>query len=117
MKAALKDVAPRLPLSTLVQALAEVYDLAMAPSSCSECRAIHQEFQEALAAAKVRLSDRSAAPDHLAAWIQGLDEECARMRETSSVWATWRRLQEHRALTGHWLSPLPVPPNSMSSKN
>jgi len=41
-------------------------------------------------------------PQDLIAWLQELDEDdCARMRETSSLWKTWRRLREHRTLTGH----------------
>ena len=90
----------------------------MDPSSCAECRAIYRELQEALAAVKVRLADRSTTPDDLAAWVQELEEEeCARMRDASSLWKTWRRWREHRTLTGHWLSPLPVPPHGMANPN
>ena len=54
----------------------------------------------------------------LAEWLEQLDEEeCARTRETSPLWATWRRLREHRALTGHRLSALPIPPNLLANSN
>ena len=57
-------------------------------------------------------------PPQLSEWIRGLDEEeCARMRESSSLWKAWRRLQEHRKLTGHVLSVLPLPPNAISNPN
>ncbi len=71
-------------------------------SSCPECRAIQQEFREAFAAARDRLSTQAATPSDLTSWIAQLDEdECARMREMSDLWKTWRRLQEHRIATGH----------------
>jgi hypothetical protein len=54
----------------------------------------------------------------LVEWIRSLDEEeCDRIRETSSLWKAWRRLQEHRRLTGHVLSVLPLPPNAISNPN
>jgi hypothetical protein len=86
--------------------------------ACDECRAIHLELQEAFAAAKERLSDPKTTAQDLVAWVQQLTEDdCARMRETSSLWKTWRRLQAHRALTGHWLSLLPVLPNAIANPN
>jgi hypothetical protein len=90
----------------------------MKPYSCPECRAIHQEFQEAFAAIKERMSGQGGMPDDLAGWIEQMDQdECARMRETSTVWKTWRRLQEHRALTGHHISLLPGPPDGIADLN
>ena len=84
----------------------------MASFHCDECRAIYQELQTAFVAAKERLSGQNPTQLDLARWVQELSEdECARARETSSLWATWRRLQEHRALTGHYLSLLRVNPN------
>ena len=86
--------------------------------ACDECRAIHLELQEAFAAAKERLSGDITQPHAIATWVQQLTEDdCARMRETSSLWKTWRRLQAHRALTGHWLSLLPLPPHAIVNPN
>lgn len=83
--------------------------------ACDECRAIHLELQDAFAAAKERLADSRTTAHALAAWVQQLTEdECTRMRETSSLWKTWRRLQEHRALTGHYVALLP---NGMANPN
>jgi len=85
---------------------------------CDECRAIHRELQEAFATVKERLSGPGTTPVDLVAWLQGLDEdECAQVRETSPLWRTWHRWQQHRALTGHYLSPLPVPPSTMGNPN
>jgi hypothetical protein len=39
------------------------------------------------------------------------------MRKTSPLWKTWRRLQEHRNLTGHTLSVLPIPQNALTNPN
>src|SRR5215469_15680217 len=60
----------------------------------------------------------SGSLQQIADWVQQLnEEECARMRETSALWNTWRRMQEHRNLTGHILSVWPVPPNALSNPN
>ena len=76
--------------------------------------AIHLEIQDVFAAMKDGLSDRSTTPNDFAAWVQLLtQDECSGMREASSFWKTWRRLQDHRSLTGHDLSPLPVPSNGV----
>jgi hypothetical protein len=90
----------------------------MDSSSCDECWAIYRELRDAFRVLSERSSDQNTAPQQLAAWLEQLDqEECARMRETSAIWKTWRRLQEHRAVTGHPLSLLPVPPNAISNPN
>ena len=90
----------------------------MDPFSCEECRAIYRELKDAFAAIRERQADQPSEPPDITAWVQQLDEEeCARMRETSDIWKTWRRWQNHRALTGHSPSILPVPPNSMSNPN
>jgi len=34
-----------------------------------------------------------------------------------NLWKIWRRLQQHRALTGHSLSLLPLPTNAISHPN
>jgi hypothetical protein len=82
---------------------------------CDECRAIYQELKEAHYAAT---QDTPDLPQQIADWVEHLnEEECPRMRETSDLWKTWRRLQEHRNLTGHTLSMLPVPPNVLSNPN
>ena len=90
----------------------------MGSFSCDECLAIYVELRESSAAARELRSNQNATPRELAAWLQQLHEDdCARLRETSSLWKTWRRLQEHRALTGHWLSLLPSPPEAMANPN
>jgi hypothetical protein len=84
---------------------------------CAECRAIYQELREAHRAATQNALDQHGA-QKIADWVQQLnEEECARMRETSALWKTWRRLQEHRNLTGHTLSVLPIPPNALTNPN
>ena len=90
----------------------------MDPFSCDECRAIYQELREGLRAATGSMSDERNARQAIAEWVRQLDEEeLARIRETSSLWKTWRRLQEHRNLTGHMLSVLPLPPHAISNPN
>jgi hypothetical protein len=93
------------------------YDLMMDALSCSECRAICLELREALSVF-VGTPEVGVDPAQLGEWIRSLnEEECARIRETSSLWRAWRRLQEHRTLTGHVLSVLPLPPNAISTPN
>jgi hypothetical protein len=83
-----------------------------------ECRANHLQIQDGFAAAKECLFDPRTTAQDLAVWVQQLTEDkCARMRETSSLWKTWHRLQEHRALTGHYVALLPVLPNAISNTN
>jgi hypothetical protein len=61
------------------------------------------------------IMDAFSSPHQLADWLEHLNEEdCARMRATSSLWKTWRRLMEHRTLTGHSLSLLSLPPNAIN---
>jgi hypothetical protein len=85
----------------------------MGSFSCDECRAIYRELRNAY-----RAADRISAPRQVADWVLRLDEdECARMRQTSNLWAAWRRLEEHRTLTGHYLSPLPMTPDPISNPN
>ena len=84
---------------------------------CAECRAIYQELRKAHRAATQNALDQHGT-QQIADWVQQLnEEECARMRETSALWKTWRRLQQHRNLTGHTLSVLPVPPNALTNPN
>ena len=86
--------------------------------SCSECHSIYRELIEASRAVRERAQEQKTPALPLTAWLEQLDEEeCARTRETSSLWATWRRLQEHRARTGHYLSVLPLPPTVISNSN
>ena len=55
---------------------------------------------------------RGIASQDLVNWLQELNEDsCAQMRETSPLWRTWRRLQDHRTLTGHW------PPHAAINRN
>jgi len=54
----------------------------------------------------IRTSPTATGQHDLNTWLQGLDEEeLAQILQTSPVWKTRRRLQKHRALTGH--TPLP----------
>jgi hypothetical protein len=62
--------------------------------------------------------DQNTSPLALATWLEQLnEEECARMRDTSILWATWRRLQKHRALSGHYLPVLPLSPQAILNSN
>ena len=87
----------------------------MPPLACKECRAIFLELQEALSAA------RAAGPadrQRLAEWLEKLDPEYAtRLRDQSPLWRAWRRLQAHRALTGHRIPLAPVPPGMLENPN
>ena len=85
---------------------------------CDECRAIEREFRRAAREAAEHGSDRSPEARSIDAWLELLNlEDCARMRESSSLWKTWRRLQRHRILTGHSPSVLPMPPAAISNPN
>ena len=84
-------------------------------SRCAECEAIRREFREALIAANEH--GLPASSGSLTEWLRDLDDaECARMRETSDLWKTWRRWREHRAVTGHTPS-LAAPPDAISNPN
>jgi hypothetical protein len=83
--------------------------------SCEECRAIYRGLQDASAAARNGLANWESSPQQLAVWLEHLNEDdCARMRATSSLWKTWRRLMEYRTLSGHSLSLLLLPPNAIN---
>jgi hypothetical protein len=87
-------------------------------SPCAECQAINSELVKASHAVRDHMRHEGASPVDLAAWLEQLnEEECADMRETSSLWATWRRLRGHRALTGHSLLALPLPPQAILNSN
>jgi hypothetical protein len=91
--------------------------LVMDAFSCAECRAIYLELREALSIFQ-GTPEVDIDPARLGEWVRGLDEEeCTRIRETSNLWKAWRRLQEHRTVTGHVLSVLPLPPNAISNPN
>ena len=83
----------------------------MEPIACPECRALYQELQTASRQARLRRSwEPDASPRELAEWLAQIDEhECARLRLNSILWQVWRKVQEHRTLTGHRVS-LPVSP-------
>jgi DNA-binding transcriptional regulator YiaG len=54
---------------------------------CDECRAIYQDLRKAYRAATEDTRDRHQTSQQIANWVQQLsEEECARIRETSSVW-------------------------------
>jgi hypothetical protein len=77
--------------------------------ACDECRAIYRELRQASRPLPFALA---LAPQQIGDWLRQIDDElAAQMRETSLLWKTWRRLQEHRALTGHSLSVSPFRPN------
>jgi len=85
---------------------------------CAECQAIYGELVKASHAVRHQMRHEGASRVDLTAWLEQLNEEkCTDMRETSSLWATWRRLREHRALTGHSLSALPLPPQAILNSN
>jgi hypothetical protein len=90
--------------------------------ACAECEAIYREMREAageLGATRgaTRSANQDADSQELISWLSQLyEEECARMRENSSLWKTWRRWRDHRALTGHYV-PLRLPPNAISNAN
>lgn len=85
---------------------------------CEECRAIYQELQKAAQAARQHQSGHANTSTELASYLEQLeDEECTRTRETSPLWKAWRRLREHRSLTGHSISVLPIPPNAITNRN
>jgi hypothetical protein len=72
------------------------YDGFMDPLSCEECRAIYLELREAIRSAPV------SGTDDLGEWIRQLDHlELDYVRANSGIWKAWRRMQEHRVLTGH----------------
>ena len=86
--------------------------------SRDECRAIYRELREAHLAARRGSMDLERDPERIAEWLQELNAEaCYRMRETSSLWKVWRRLQEHRTLTGHSLPLLPLRPDAITNAN
>lgn len=79
--------------------------------SCDECLAIYAELRAAFGPL-----DR-ATPQDIARFLEGLDlQQCARTRVSSDMWKAWRRMQEHRVLTGHLVSPL-GPPSALSNPN
>ena len=86
-------------------------------SACGECQAIYRDLLAA-GVAMERRQGGEATPRALAEWLETLnEEECTQTRRTSSLWAAQRRLQEQRALTGHYLSVLPLPPRAISNPN
>jgi hypothetical protein len=78
---------------------------------CRECRAIYDELRAAFP------RQRNATAHEIAAFVNGLDlQTCARTRLSSDMWKAWRRMQEHRVLTGHNVSLL-GPPAAISNGN
>jgi len=72
---------------------------------CAECRAIYDELRAAFP------QPRNPPAQEIAAFVNGLElQRCARSRLSSDMWKAWRRMQEHRVLTGHIVSPLGPPP-------
>ncbi len=71
--------------------------------SCEECRAIAHELREGVRWTQRQQLRQGMGPQDVIAWIEELNEErCAHMRAQSPLWRTWRRLEEHRSLTGHF---------------
>jgi hypothetical protein len=87
--------------------------------ACPECVAIQQEFRKAAREMQVRHFPGDLIVFRLLRYLQSLDaEECARMREKSALWKTWRRREEHRIRTGHAVSLLPpLPPGALVNPN
>ena len=85
---------------------------------CPECQAIYAELRESWRKIKELHADRLPPVPALADWLRTLDgEECARMRETSDLWKTWRKMREHCALTGHAPILSALPPGALSNPN
>jgi len=83
--------------------------------SCPECQSIFLELLKASHDVSKQGREQQTETRPLIAWLEQLnEEECARTRETSRLWAARRRQEEHRALTGHYL-PVPLLPPGMSS--
>jgi len=83
----------------------------MGPESCPECLAIYRQLADSV-------RQHHVASQPLADWIRQVDGyDCSRIRQTSVLWAIWRRLQNHRAVSGHHLSMLPVPPAALENPN
>jgi hypothetical protein len=73
---------------------------------------------EAHQAATQNLTAQRESHRQIAEWVMQLNaEDCTAMRQTSALWKTWRRMQEHRSVTGHAFSMLPIPPNALSNPN
>jgi hypothetical protein len=101
-----------------IVALLEAKDSPMDSFSCDECRAIYLDLLETARAARMCQPEETITRRGLVKWVQQLSEEdCARMRQDSNLWRAWRKLQEHRDLTGHYLPVLPLPPGAVSNSN
>ena len=81
--------------------------------TCAVCLAIARELRDSL-----RQTDSTITAGQLSRYVHELNEDdCARLRETSDLWKTWRQLQEHRALSGHSLSLSGLPPDAITNPN
>ena len=91
----------------------------MDANSCPECQAIVDEMRAAAREVRAGHPGKAMTPMELVSWLERLDEEeCARLRESSPFWRTWRKLMEHGALTGHSLSFLSaLSPGANTSPN
>ena len=66
----------------------------MGPESCPECLAIYRQLADSV-------RQHHVASQPLADWIRQVDGyDCSRIRQTSVLWAIWRRLQNHPPLAG-----------------
>jgi hypothetical protein len=80
--------------------------------------AICRDLRDAAEVIRREQSGQDTGPRQLAAYLEQLDEtECARVRVNSPLWKTWRRLMQHRTLTGHSLPVLPLPQGALSNPN
>jgi hypothetical protein len=83
--------------------------------SCPECQDIFLELLKASQDVKKQNLEQQTETRPLIAWLEQLNEEdCARTRESSRLWAARRRQQEHRALTGHYV-PVPLSQSGTNS--
>ena len=89
----------------------------MAEADCEECRAIRRALRQSWLSVRER-EGGSATPDGIVDYLSSLSQkDCAEMRASSDLWKTWRRLMEHRVLTGHAPSLLPLPQGALSNLN
>ena len=61
---------------------------------------------------------QGSALEQIAGYLESVDEEdCARMRETWQLWRARRRRERRHALTGHFVSILPLRPSVAANPN
>ncbi len=90
----------------------------MRDADCEECRAIRRELRESWLASRESEGGGDVSPDGISDYLDSLSQQdCADILASSALWKTWRRLMEHRVLTGHAPSLLPLPQGALSNLN